>query len=204
MLVRRLPRSNSSLWFLPPVSASLSKQATYSSKGSGTEEKFTLPDLPYSYEALEPVLTRKIMFLHHAKHHAAYVSNLNAALASFSAAKASNDVTGMTNALQAIKFNAGGHINHSIFWKNLCPPKDASGRPEGGIGEGLKKNFGGFDEFKKLFMKESAAIQGSGWGWLVTQRLMLIFVFGLGLQSCDKGTAICNNCQPRSLESNTR
>lgn len=170
MLVHRLPRNNSSLWFLPSVSASFSRQAAYSSKSEGADHQFTLPDLPYSYEALEPVLTRKIMFLHHAKHHAAYVANLNAALSSFSTAKASNDVTGMTNALQAIKFNAGGHINHSIFWKNLCPPKDAPGRPEGSVGEGIKKDFGGFDEFKKLFMKESAAIQGSGWGWLVRER----------------------------------
>lgn len=172
MLVRHLPKSNSSLWFLPPVSASSSKQAAYSSKGDGKEGKFILPDLPYSYEALEPVLTRKIMFLHHAKHHAAYVTNLNAALASFSAAKASNDVTGMTNALQAIKFNAGGHINHSIFWKNLCPPKDAPGEPKGSIGEGIKRDFGGFDKFKELFMKESTAIQGSGWGWLVRHELV--------------------------------
>ena len=169
VLVHRLPKGNFSFWSLPSVSASFSKQAAYSSAGTGNDGKFTLPDLPYSYEALEPVLTRKIMFLHHAKHHAAYVSNLNAALSTFSTAKSSNDVTGMTNALQAIKFNAGGHINHSIFWKNLCPPKDALGRPEGSIGEGIKKDFGGFDEFKKLFMKESAAIQGSGWGWLVKQ-----------------------------------
>ena len=95
--------------------------------------KYTLPDLPYDFNALEPVISSEIMQIHHQKHHAAYVTKLNVALEKFEEARAKDDLNSQV-ALQAqIKFNGGGNINHSIFWKNLCPPKDCRGEPQGKV-----------------------------------------------------------------------
>lgn len=141
--------------------------------------KFTLPDLPYDYNALEPVISAEIMQLHHQKHHQAYVTNLNVALEKADAAKNGDDLNSLTSLQQQIKFNGGGHLNHSIFWKNLCPPSHAKGHPSGmkllkcpsyligKLMELIKDAFGGFDQFKILFNTQTAAVQGSGWGWLV-------------------------------------
>lgn len=93
--------------------------------------KYTLPDLPYDYNALEPVISAEIMQLHHQKHHQAYVNNLNIALEKADAAKQGDDLNSLVNLQQQIKFNGGGHLNHSIFWKNLCPPSQAKGQPSG-------------------------------------------------------------------------
>lgn len=93
--------------------------------------KYTLPDLPYDYGALEPVISGEIMRLHHQKHHATYVSNLNAALERFAAASDAGNLPAQVALQQQIKFNGGGNLNHSIFWKNLMPMKDAQGAPHG-------------------------------------------------------------------------
>lgn len=93
--------------------------------------KYTLPDLPYDYNALEPVISAEIMQLHHQKHHQAYVNNLNAALERSEQAQSKNDLATVLTQQPQIKFNGGGHLNHSIFWKNLCPPKQAKGHPSG-------------------------------------------------------------------------
>lgn len=98
---------------------------------SGVRSKYTLPDLPYDYNALEPVISAEIMQLHHQKHHQAYINNLNIALEKFDAAKSSNDLNAVVALQSQIKFNGGGDLNHSIFWKNLCPPKQAQGEPSG-------------------------------------------------------------------------
>jgi hypothetical protein len=82
-----------------------------------------LPDLPYDFGALQPVVSDEIMALHHGKHHAAYVANFNVALAQYAEAEAKGDVGRMIALQPSLKFNGGGHVNHSIFWKNLCPPK---------------------------------------------------------------------------------
>jgi len=82
-----------------------------------------LPDLPYDFGALQPVVSGEIMALHHGKHHAAYVANFNVALAQYAEAEAKGDVGRMIALQPALKFNGGGHVNHSLFWKNLCPPK---------------------------------------------------------------------------------
>lgn len=129
--------------------------------------KFTLPDLPYDYNALEPVISAEIMQLHHAKHHQAYVTNLNVALEKLDAARASNDLNSMVALQSQIKFNGGGDLNHSIFWKNLCPPKKAQGQPSGRLMDAIKGEFGSFEAFKTMFSTSTAAVQGSGWGWLV-------------------------------------
>jgi superoxide dismutase, Fe-Mn family len=93
--------------------------------------KYTLPDLPYDYNALEPVISAEIMQIHHQKHHAAYVSNLNVSLEKFEEARVKDDLNTQVALQSQIKFNGGGNINHSIFWKNLCPPKDCHGEPTG-------------------------------------------------------------------------
>jgi Fe-Mn family superoxide dismutase len=126
-------------------------------------KKYELPKLPYALNALEPVISEEIMNLHYNKHHAAYVNNLNAALE-----KAANAELPESIALQsAIRFNGGGHINHSIFWTNLAP-KDAGGgeAPQGDLAAEIKKKWGSLEKFIEEFSAETVAIQGSGWGWL--------------------------------------
>ncbi|KAF8062373.1 Mn superoxide dismutase [Lyophyllum atratum] len=124
----------------------------------------TLPDLPYAYNALEPYISEEIMKLHHTKHHQTYVSGLNAAEESYS----KSDSTKEKIALQAaLKFNGGGHINHSLFWKNLAPANAEGGKLESGaLKAAIDCDFGSVEAFKKTFNAKTAAIQGSGWGWL--------------------------------------
>nr|WLL73868.1 superoxide dismutase [Trogoderma granarium] len=123
----------------------------------------TLPELPYAYEALEPIISRDIMHLHHEKHHKTYVTNLNAAEEKLKCAVSKGDVTAQIALQSAIKFNGGGHINHSIFWKNLSPCKS---EPSPKLCEAIKDCFGSFDEMKTELQTATIAIQGSGWGWL--------------------------------------
>ena len=129
--------------------------------------KYTLPKLPYDYNALEPVISGEIMELHHSKHHNGYVTKLNEATEKYAAAEAKGDVSGMCAALQAIKFNGGGHINHSIFWTNLAPQNQGGGAPpEGPLAEAINKQFGSLEKFIEKFNAKTGPIQGSGWGWL--------------------------------------
>lgn len=128
---------------------------------------FELPQLPYDYSALEPVISGAIMELHHAKHHKAYVTNLNAALEKYAMAQQKEDLPAMVALQQAIRFNGGGHINHSIFWTNLAPEKKGGGaEPTGELKAAIEKEFGSFAQFIEKFSTMTVAIQGSGWGWL--------------------------------------
>ncbi|KAF3217133.1 Superoxide dismutase [Mn], mitochondrial [Orbilia oligospora] len=122
-------------------------------------EIYTLPPLPYAYDALEPYISSQIMELHHSKHHATYIANLNKALSS---PKASN-----TQSL--IHFNGGGHINHSIFWNNLTPAssEDAKQSAAPSLTQAIERDFGFFSDFKTKFNAALLGIQGSGWGWLI-------------------------------------
>ncbi|KAJ7494211.1 manganese superoxide dismutase [Mycena galericulata] len=127
----------------------------------------TLPELPYAYDGLEPYISKQIMVLHHTKHHQTYVNALNAAEASY--AKASTPKERI--ALQAaLKFNGGGHINHSLFWKNLAPSAEKGGNggvlKDGPLKEAIVASFGSLDNLKKEFNAATLGIQGSGWGWL--------------------------------------
>jgi Fe-Mn family superoxide dismutase len=129
--------------------------------------KFSLPDLPYGYGELEPVISGQIMQLHHSKHHATYVTNLNAATAKLEESLAKNDVTGVVAAQQAIRFNGGGHINHTIFWKNLAPPKKGGGEPPtGDLKTLIDGQYGSLDSLVSAMSTATVAVQGSGWGWL--------------------------------------
>ncbi|KAJ7326183.1 Mn superoxide dismutase [Mycena albidolilacea] len=124
----------------------------------------TLPELPYAYNALEPYISEEIMTLHHKKHHQTYVTGLNAAEESYAK---SSSVEEKIRLQAAIKFNGGGHINHSLFWKNLAPAAHDGGKLENGpLKSAIERDFGSVEEFKKSFNTKTAAIQGSGWGWL--------------------------------------
>nr|QBH73410.1 manganese-iron superoxide dismutase [Encarsia formosa] len=125
--------------------------------------KHTLPELPYDYRALEPIICAEIMQIHHSKHHATYVNNLNAAEEKLKEAVGKGDVSTQIALGPAIKFNGGGHLNHSIFWNNLSP---CSSNPDTGLCDQINKDFGSIDEMKKRLSEATIAIQGSGWGWL--------------------------------------
>lgn len=128
---------------------------------------YKLPDLPYDFNALEPVISAEIMQLHYSKHHNAYVTNLNAALEKYHEAETKGDVATMIALQQAIRFNGGGHVNHSIFWTNLAPASQGGGgNPSGELAQAIQKQFGSLDSFIEKFSAKTVAIQGSGWGWL--------------------------------------
>merc|ERR1711920_321878 len=113
---------------------------------------FKLPDLPYDYGALEPVLPARIMELHHSKHHAAYVNNLNATLNKRQDAMEKGDVAAVVGFDGAIKFNGGGHVNHSIFWTNLAPPNAGGGvLDDGELSAAINARWGSLDNFQTVF-----------------------------------------------------
>ncbi|ESK89445.1 manganese superoxide dismutase [Moniliophthora roreri MCA 2997] len=127
----------------------------------------TLPPLDYPYDALEPYISQQIMTLHHTKHHQTYVNALNAAEASYAKATTPKERIALQAAL---KFNGGGHINHSLFWKNLAPSPEKGGNggklADGPLKKAIEETFGNLDNLKKEFNTTTAGIQGSGWGWL--------------------------------------
>lgn len=129
---------------------------------------FQLPPLPYALDALEPVISAEIMSLHYNKHHQAYVTNLNKALEQYAKAEKDNDISKMIELQSAIKFNGGGHINHSIFWTNLAPKESGGGvLPAGGaLRKAIEDKWQSMDKFIEDFNAATAAVQGSGWGWL--------------------------------------
>lgn len=126
-----------------------------------------LPDLPYDFSALEPVISAEIMQLHYTKHHQAYVNNLNVALQQYQEAEGKGDIAAMIALQPAIRFNGGGHVNHSIFWTNLAPQeKGGGGAPEGLLAEMIQAEFGSVAACVERLSQASVGIQGSGWGWL--------------------------------------
>ncbi|EGG05480.1 Mn superoxide dismutase [Melampsora larici-populina 98AG31] len=127
----------------------------------------TLPNLPYAYNALEPAISEQIMELHHSKHHAAYVNGLNAAEEAYASALKSNDALKQIELQAQIKFNGGGHINHSLFWKNLQPEKSGGGQlKDGAFAKAVQEQYGGLEKLKANMNAAAMGIQGSGWAWL--------------------------------------
>lgn len=130
-------------------------------------QQYKLPALPYDLNALEPVISAQIMNLHYNKHHQTYITNLNKALEQYHEAEQKNDLPALISLQSAIKFNGGGHINHSIFWTNLAPKNKGGGTPpEGELAKILERDFGSLNSFITQFSNKTVAIQGSGWGWL--------------------------------------
>lgn len=132
---------------------------------------FEVPDLPYAYDALEPHIDEATMRVHHDKHHQAYVDKANAALeGSDWAGRSVEDVLTNLSSVPgdkqaAVRNNAGGHYNHSLFWRMMAP--NAGGDPTGDIAGAISETFGSFDAFKEQFKAAGVARFGSGWAWLV-------------------------------------
>lgn len=133
---------------------------------------YTLPPLPYAYDALAPHFDAKTMEIHHSKHHQAYITNANnllkdhAALAELPAEKLIADLSQVPEAIRGgVRNNAGGHVNHAFFWTILGSGK--GGAPKGRLAAAIDATFGSFDKFKEDFAKAGATRFGSGWAWLV-------------------------------------
>jgi len=130
-------------------------------------DMYKLPELAYDFSALEPVISGEIMNLHYTKHHQTYVNNLNAALEKYAQAEKGQDLAAMIALQPAIRFNGGGHVNHSIFWTNLAPTsKGGGGAPSGDLGQEIQKAFGTFEAFVEKLSTLAVGVQGSGWAWL--------------------------------------
>ena len=136
---------------------------------------FTVPDLPYPYDALEPYIDKETMTLHHDKHHAAYVTNLNAAIDKHPelASKSAYELIGDLNAVPediraAVRNNGGGHVNHTMFWTIMGPR--AGGDPTGALADAIKSTFGDLETFKSQFNDAGLKQFGSGWVWLVLNK----------------------------------
>ncbi len=130
---------------------------------------FQLPELPYSYDALEPHFDAMTMEIHHSKHHAGYTKNLNAALEGQGIDQSIEEILASLKNLPvdlqtAIRNNGGGFYNHSLFWKGLSP--DGGGNPKGALAEAIDATFGSFESMKEAFNKAAATRFGSGWAWL--------------------------------------
>ena len=133
---------------------------------------FTLPAVPYAYDALTPYIDEETMHLHHEKHHNAYITNANAALEKHPelADKTIEELLADLNSIPedirtAVRNNGGGHANHSLFWTVLAP--NAGGEPTGAVKDGIEEAFGSFDAMKEKFSAAAAGRFGSGWAWLV-------------------------------------
>ncbi len=126
---------------------------------------FKLPNLPYTYNALEPHIDAKTMEIHHTKHHNLYLTNLNNAVQGNELEnKSLEELCKNHSDNPAIRNHGGGHYNHSLFWKILSP--NGGGNPNGDIATAINSNFGSFDEFKSFFSTAAATRFGSGWAWL--------------------------------------
>jgi len=126
--------------------------------------EYVLPELSYDYAALEPHISASIMELHHSKHHQAYVTGANAALAALAAARDAGDLSNVNKLEKDLAFNLGGHTNHSIFWTNLSP--NGGDKPTGDIASAIDDHFGSFDKFRAHFTAAALGVQGSGWAGL--------------------------------------
>ncbi|MCB2212187.1 superoxide dismutase [bacterium] len=125
---------------------------------------YTLPDLPYAYDALEPHIDEQTMRLHHDIHHKGYVTGLNTTLEKMAKARESGDFAGMDALSKDLAFHGSGHALHTIFWENMGP--NGGGPATGDIAAQIDKDFGSFDAFKAHFTAASNQVKGSGWGIL--------------------------------------
>lgn len=125
---------------------------------------YSLPELPYAADALEPLLSRESLELHHGAHHAAYVKGANEALENLEEARRSGRFEHIGQLEKSLAFNVSGHILHSLLWKNLTP--GSSGEPAGEVATALKQHFGSFGAFRDQLTAAAVSVQGSGWGAL--------------------------------------
>ena len=135
---------------------------------------FTLPNLNFATDALEPHIDARTMEIHHGKHHQTYINNLNAALeghddlSKMEINSLISDISSLPDSIRgAVRNNGGGHANHSFFWESISP--QGGGLPDGALNEAISATFGNFDAFKDTFLKASLTRFGSGWAWLIQQ-----------------------------------
>ena len=135
---------------------------------------FTLPNLPYAHDALEPYIDKQTMEIHHGKHHAAYVTNLNKAAenADWATKPLEAILAGVSKLPGAVRNNGGGHWNHTAFW--LWMKKGGGGQPAGDLASAINRDFGSFDKFKEQFSNAGITRFGSGWAWLIAQHGKLV------------------------------
>ena len=145
---------------------------------------FKLPELPYPYEALEPWIDRQTMEIHHSKHHAGYVNNLNSAIEQYPKLQKETLESLLINPekipkkiREMVRNNGGGHFNHSLFWQIMKP--QGGGEPKGELKKAIKKNFGSFQAFKELFSKTALSHFGSGWAWLSLRKRGKLIIHSL-------------------------
>lgn len=125
---------------------------------------YELPDLGYDYDALAPYMSEEQLKLHHSKHHAAYVNGANAILTRMDKARISDANFDTKSTFKELAFNVGGHVLHSLLWRNLAPPSDGGGgKPTGSLANLLDAEYGSFDRFKRLFSQTAVSTEGSGW-----------------------------------------
>ena len=132
---------------------------------------FTLPPLPYAYDALEPAIDAETMRFHHGKHHQAYVDNLNKAVdadAALQGLSLEQMFEGVSKLPASVRNNGGGHWNHSLFWE-LMAPRGETGEPSAELAAAIDRDLGGFDQFREDFNAAGAGRFGSGWAWLIVQ-----------------------------------
>ena len=145
---------------------------------------YQLPPLPYDYNALEPHIDEQTMRIHHDRHHATYVNNVNAALEKYPALQ-NKPIEELLRQIDqvpedirtAVRNNGGGHANHSLFWEIMSPR--GGGQPSGALAEAINKAFGSFESFKEQFTKTATTHFGSGWAWLVVDEKGDLQVYSL-------------------------
>jgi Fe-Mn family superoxide dismutase len=146
--------------------------------GNRAMSSLKLPDISWDFGDLEPVISAEIMELHYTKHHQAYVNNGNLAMEKLAEATHKGDTASIIAMQNAIRFNCGGHINHTIFWKNLCSPKNGGGHLDNGeLRTMIESQWGDLETMQNTMSATTVGVQGSGWGWLgydkATQKLVV-------------------------------
>jgi superoxide dismutase, Fe-Mn family len=164
----------------------------------------TLPALGYAYDALEPLIDARTMEIHHSKHHNAYVTNLNAAIAGKADLEAKSiceligDLASVPDDIRgAVRNNGGGHANHTFFWKVIAP--GGAKAPAGDLAAAIDKAFGSFDAFKEAFAKAGATRFGSGWAWLVKKDDGSLAVCSTANQDCPCMGAAIAGCDGKAI-----
>lgn len=131
-----------------------------------TKKLYELPPLPYSYEALEPYISREQLRIHYEIHHRAYVDGANKILQMMDESRRENKTFDVKAALKTLSFNIGGHVLHSIYWNSMAPQPKGGGKPGGRLGDKIVEDFGSFERFKQEFTEAALTVEGSGWAAL--------------------------------------
>jgi Fe-Mn family superoxide dismutase len=147
---------------------------------TGITTLYSLPQLSYEYNELEPHMSEEQLMIHHDKHHQTYVNSANAILQKLDKARKDNTDLDIKSTLKELSFNIGGHLLHSLFWGNLAPVSRGGGVPTGNLSDVIEKEFGSFERFKKEFTQAAVSVEGSGWAALTfcreTNRPMIMQV----------------------------